>query len=301
VALTQLKSHRRNAVAPIETRSIPDANIVNSQAEPKREKANSEETPANHFFDDDIHYNGYTIQRRSRKARLQYPEEMHEKDHWVDVSYIAIKRNGHLVKKFDADIYFGAGNLASAGFFPFLGGTTQEVFISQDRYRGGCQWIVSLSPRFRVIFDGEKFGVGREASDLSAVDLDKDGIYEIVAPIADFYQLQDKMSISQIPLPDIVFKYDRKKEEYLPANPRFQEYVLEGLIDLSNVNSADDFQYRSVVLDRLLAFIYAGKRNEAWEYFDRSYNLQDKEDLKLRVKSILKRQPVYEFIYNTPR
>jgi hypothetical protein len=299
VALTQLNRHLRSSVASIEMPSIPATNIVSSLPEQLRREPNSEERPADYFFDAVLRYNGYTIEPIVRRARLDYPDETQAKDR-VDVSYMAIKRNGRLVKKFDAGIYFGmGGNSARAGFFPFLGGTTQQVFISQDVNRGGCQWIVSLSPRFCVIFDGRKFGVGREAYDLSAIDLDNDGIYEIVAPITDFYGLQDKMSISQIPLPSIVFKYDPKKEEYLPANPRFQDYVLKGLTDLNDVSTGDDFEHRSVILERLLALIYAGKRKEAWDYFDRCYSLQDKKDLKLRVKTILKGQPVYDFIYNT--
>ncbi len=257
-----------------------------------------EQRPADYFlYEVEFRYSGYTIQRRSRKARLNYPEEAQDTAQRVDVSYVAIEKSRKLRREFDADVYFGMGNSADAGLFPFLGGATQQLFISQDVPRGGCQWIVSLTPQFRVIFDGQEFGVGREATDLSGVDLDHDGVYEIIVPITDFYDFQDKMSISEIPLPDIVFKYDPQQQKYLPANPMFPAYLVKQTSSLNETDISNELHYRSIALHEILPLIYAGERERAWHDFHSFYKLKDKAKIEHRVKSILERQPVYNFIY----
>lgn len=173
-------------------------------------------------------HDGYTIERRSRKAPRDDGEGPTASPIWVDVYYVVIKKAGRVQSRFDADVYFGLGNSANFALFPFLGGETQQVFISQDIFRGGRQWIVSLSPRFRIFFDGYKYSVGRESYDLSAIDLDKDGIYEITVPIISFYGFAN-LSPAGTPLPTIVFKYNGKSEKYLPANPLFREYLLRDI------------------------------------------------------------------------
>ena len=137
---------------------------------------------------------------------------------------------------------------------------------------------------------------------MGIIDLDADGVYEITVPITDFYDLQDKMSMSQIPLPEIVFKYDPHKRKYLPANPVFSDYSLReaGTID-EDVSGNDQFALRAAVLDKLLAYTYVGKQKQAWDFYDKSYKLSDKEEIRHRVNAILIRQPVYKFIYNPSR
>jgi hypothetical protein len=209
-----------------------------------------------------------------------------------------VKKGSMVLAKFDADVYFGLGNSADFGLFPFLGGNSQQLFISQDVPKGGCQWIASLVPTFRIIFDGQEYAVGREGPDMSAVDLDNDGVYEITAPITDFYELQDNLSMSDIPLPTIIFKYNAEKRKYLPANPLFWNRLQQEVDDLRNINTLDEFHQKAGVLDELLTYVYAGKEEMGWKFFDRSYTLEDKAEIRRRVKAILLRQPVYKFIYN---
>jgi hypothetical protein len=156
-----------------------------------------------------------------------------------------------------------------------------------------------LSPRFRVIFDGQAVGVGREGFDLSAQDLDEDGVYEIIAPITDFYQLEDRLYIAAIALPDIIFKFDRAKQRYLPANPIFKNRVFERLGQVPHLDDTDalNFEHRSVALSNLLIHVYAGKQKRGWEAYEKDYKLKDKIEFKRRIKAILKDQPVYKLIY----
>jgi len=44
--------------------------------------------------------------------------------------------------------------------------------------------------------------------------------------------------------------------------------------------------------------IHRAEREQAWQMFDHYYRLPDKGEMQLRIKAILKDQPVYNFIYN---
>jgi hypothetical protein len=250
------------------------------------------------FDDDTLTYNGYVVEKRQRKVRYDYPREARSPSLWVDVSFAVLKRRGKVLARFDDNIYFGMGNNTRFGLFSFLGGPTKQIVISQDIFRGGTQWIVSLSPGYRIIFNGPNWGVGREGDDMGIIDLDHDGVYEITLPITDFYDFQDKLPIARIPLPEIIFKYDARAMRYFPANPMFESYELRGMSDLGVGKSTDEFDQRAMALKTLLAFIYAGKQKQAWDFYEKSYNLSDKEEIRRRVKAILIRQPVYKFIYN---
>ena len=216
----------------------------------------------------------------------------------IDVSYAVLKRKGSVLAKFDGNIYFGMGNDTRFGLFSLLGGPNKQLIVSQDLPRGGTQWVVSLLSQPRIILDGRNWAVGREGDDLRIVDLDHDGVFEIIVPITDFYDLQDKLPIARIPLPEIIFKYDTRTMKYVPANPRFESYGLHGIRDREVAPTADEFDRRAMALQKLLASIYVGKQRQAWDLYNRSYKLSDKEEIRRRVKAILIRQPVYKFIYN---
>lgn len=246
--------------------------------------------------DDRITYRGYVIQRKSRTV----VDEMAPKP--IDISYAVLNRNRKRLMTFDANVYFGAGNSTRFGLIALLGNHTKQAIISQDVYRGGNQWIVALSRQPRVIFDGRIWSVGREGDDLGIVDIDGDGVYEITFPITSFYQLHDKMAMSQIPLPEIVFRYDPKLKTYLPANRRFRNYLLGRTSRLDSLATTDDeFAVRSAILDVVLTRIYAGRESDAWRFYNRTYTLDDKAAIKRRIKSILREQPVYNFIYRRSR
>ena len=251
--------------------------------------------------DNRLSYGYYVLQKRQRRVRYDYPQKARSSSSLIDVSYALLTRKGRALARFDDNIYFGMGNDTRFGLISVLGGSVKQVIISQDVPRGGTQWIIDLSRRARVIYDGPRWAVGREGDDMGVTDLDGDGVYEITVPITDFYDLQDKMSMAQIPLPEIVFKYDPRTREYLPANPLFQDYLFKGITSPADISATDELNHRSLVLRSTLTFIYAGKRQEGWEYFDHYYKLKDESEIRRRVKSILARQPVYKFIYNHRR
>jgi hypothetical protein len=257
--------------------------------------------PADFFADLDRSDNqGFTIEKRLRKVLLESGGK-NSPGTWIDVAYVNVRNKSKLTKTFDADVYFGLGNSADFGYFPFLGDGHKQLFISQDVARGGCQWVVRLSPNFKVLFDGQKLGVGREGPDLGVVDLDDDGTFEILAPITDFYEFQDKMSMYQIPLPTIVFKYDPNAEKYLPANAQFKNYVYEELEKVAGQDSTPQTDHRSKILNNLFIYIYAGEEKRGWDFYDDNYQGNDKEEIRKRVKANLRTQPVYYLIYKRNR
>lgn len=247
---------------------------------------------------DKLTYKGYVVQKRYKKVKLDYPPESKEPSGLVDVSYAVLKRRGKVLAKFDG-IYFGAGNETSFGLFSFLGGSTKQLVVSQDIPRGGNQWIVSLSPRFRVIYDGFKFSTGREAYNMGVIDLDHDGIYEITQPITAFYEFSKWLPVSRTPLPTVVFKYDAKAGRYLPANRRFQAYLLRDVKKAKKQISGPENRIKHLadILPIVLDYIFAGKEKDAWAFYEMAYKLPDKAEVKGNIKAVLKKQPVYRYIY----
>ena len=217
-----------------------------------------------------------------------------------DVESAIITRGNKILRTFDAHISCPLGVYTTFGLFPFLSEGSKQLFITQDVPRGGSQWVVNLEAEPRVVFDGQRFGVGREGYDLSVADFNGDGIREILVPITDFYALHDKISMAGIPLPTIVFKYDAHVRSYVPANPEFAELFLTNVKTENFPAASDEELHRSEVLAAVLDLIYVGRKEEAWHLFEKSYKLSDKREIRHRVKAILEHQPVYRFLYNQP-
>jgi hypothetical protein len=216
----------------------------------------------------------------------------------VEVSYAVVKRKGKVLMKLDADIYFGMGNNTSFGLFPLLGGGEKQLLVSQDIFRGGTQWVVSLSPRPHVIYDGDEFGAGREGSDMGVVDLDRDGVYEITQPVTRFYGFKS-LAPARTPLPTVIFKYDPKARKYLPANALFQDYLLKDVAAARArlTGPEDHINHLADVLHIVLDYIFAGDEETAWAFYEQAYNLPDKVEVRKEIETELKDDPVYRFMY----
>ena len=234
------------------------------------------------FSDEDTSYNGYEMRRLTKTITDEF-------DTNVEVSYAVLMKNKRPLLKFDG-VYFGAGNSTEFGLFNLLGNGSQQFIVSQTVPRTGRHWVVSVAPEVRVLFDSWDYGVGRE--EFYVIDIDKDGIYEISLPVTAFYDMQDKMYMAEIPLPEIIFKYDPKVRKYLPANHLFPDYALRDIQSDIERLSSEDSNYLSTRLDILLRYVYARKEREGWAFFEREYKRQDKEEIKARIVSVLKNAPI---------
>jgi len=146
--------------------------------------------------------------------------------------------------------------------------------------------------------------------DLVPMDLDEDGVFEFTQGILTFDYF-DRLCHALSPIPTVVFKFEENTIEYLPASHLFPEYLLNGIEKdirtVKELNERTDFtiyddsggEYLSAVLQVVLRYIYAGKENEAWSFYDKEYHLSDKEEIQSKIKKRLKSCLVYKQIYET--
>jgi len=255
------------------------------------EKTTDPEILDNIFVGEDrLSYNSFDVVKLAKRIRFDSQTK-------TDVSYAVLKKNGRILAKFDGDIYFGGGNATDFGLFSFLGGVEKQLLVSQTIPRSGRYWIVDLSSDEHVIFDSGDYGVGRE--DFYVIDIDKDGVYEISLPVTAFYMFEN-MDMSETPLPEIIFKYNEKLRKYLPANKEFQEYSLRNLdSDIKNLELEDSNHYLSKRLDIVLRYIYAGRKDDAWTFFEKQYRRPDRKEIKSKIEAILKKEEVYKYLYGS--
>lgn len=232
-----------------------------------------------------LSYQGYTVTKQNKRVRLEGID--------TEVSYAVLKRGDRVVAKFDG-LYHPAGNTTQFGLFPFLGGETKQLVVEQAIPRNWHHWVVSLSPDVSVIFDSGDYGVDGE---LRPIDVNNDRVYEFSKTLVAFYAFENLPS-SESPFIDILFKYDETAGKYLPANHIFQEWALKGIDDeIRDVHSDEEKKYLSKVLTILLRYIYAGREQEGWVFYDKEYRLANKGEVRSRIAEILSNEPVYKFIY----
>jgi len=240
-------------------------------------------------------YRGYVIQQVNKKVRMGSGSSLP-----VNVSYAKISRRGKVIKTFDAGVYFGLGNATEMGFFSLLNNGREQLIISQDVPRGGRQWVVDFTKNAQVIFDGQKFEVGREGDDLSISDLDGDGVYEIEVSITDFYGFENpRLSTMETPLPGIVFKFDSEQGRYLPANPLFKDCLLKDIE--AGEKSARSGNERQSSLGGLMSialdYVFVGEEQRGWKFFEETCKLPDKARIRSDMQDVLAAHPVYRYIY----
>ena len=249
---------------------------------------------SNLFVDvDSISYNEYEV------VRLHKTVHNKEDSRDVPITYAVLKSGGRTIATFDG-VYFGLGNQTDFGFASLLGGETKQLVVSQTVPRGGRQWIVDLSSNATNVFDSKDWGLGQE--DVCIHDYDGDGVEEISLAIASFWGF-GAMSMAESPLPSVVFKYDAKVRKYMPDI----SVLASGLGDIdTEVERIDPDEmpplgskgpYLAPRLEILLRYVYGGRENDGWSFFDRRYNLEDKQEIKREIKLILQTEPVYRFIY----
>lgn len=234
-----------------------------------------------------LSYMGYDIAKLNKKVKLKYTSGE------TEVSYAVLKKGNKVLAKFDGT-YSGVGNATDFGLFSFFGREAKQLVVSQSVPRGGRYWVVNLSPEFRVVYDSRAYRVGRE--DLGVLDIDKDGRYEILQEVTAFYGF-DNFNSAETPLPLVIFKYDDKAGQYLPANDQFQAYSLHDTERAISRLTSDENGYLSSRLDIVLEYIYAGKEKEGLDLFERIYEHPDKDKTRARVMAVLRNDPVYRFIY----
>jgi hypothetical protein len=237
-----------------------------------------------------LSYRGYQAAKLHKKVRIEDFSKS------VEITYAHISRNGKTLSKFDGfeGSHHPLGSDIDFGLFALLNNGSKQLVIEQTQWRNWAHWIVDFSPRYRVVFDSSKWGVGRE---LLYADLDGDGVYEISQAVQAFVFFENLTNGSSH-LVDVVFKYDREKMEYLPANQVIEAKTLGPIEDeAKDLKRDDERTFAPQVLSIMLRYIYAGREKEAWSFYNREYNFRNKSPLRAKIKSALKDEPVHRFIY----
>lgn len=233
-----------------------------------------------------LSYQGYTVIKLRKKVNVEGIK--------TEVSYAVLSKGERIVAVFDG-LYHPMGNTTEFGLFSLIGGESKQLIVEQAIPRNWSHWIIKLVPDFKVIFDSRRWTVDGE---LTLVDVNQDGVFEIRKMLTTFYDFH-KLPMSEAPLIDLLFMYDRNTEQYIPANQVFQDYALKGIEDeVRSLQPNEERKYLSGVIHVVLRYIYAGKREEGWSFYDKQYNLANKSLVKSDVLNKLRNEPVYKFLYD---
>lgn len=244
--------------------------------------------------DETLSFMGYEVVKSRRQSKIGQPAGV------TEIEYAVLRRNGRVVAKFDSPI--DQISEVRFGLFSLLGNDAKQLVIEQTSNKFWRYWIVSLQPQFKVIYDSSKYDVVYE---LRVDDIDSDGKLEIIQSLGSFWYFNSDNLFS--PRPQMIFKYNSSTGTYIPANPEFKEAALKDIEQRIGktrevIERKDDRAYalhvRSAVLDVVLRYFYAGKRDEAWAFYDQHYNVDDKESLRAELKDKLKQDALYREITN---
>ena len=239
---------------------------------------------------DTLSYRGYQIRRHHKTVNFDFLPNRSQ----VEVSYALLTKRNKTVAAFDG-VYHPMGNETQFGLFKLLRNGSRQLVVEQNCWRAGAHWIVDFSRGFRLIYDSSTWNVGRE--ELSVIDLDGDGQDEIIQTSNAFYEFMDIMAMGAIPQPRIIFKYDARAGRYVPANRSFPEYIRKSMTTDLELIQQEQAKLPDAVLPVVLDYIYLGQEKKGWKYFERACGYCDKQELRQRIKAILRKDPVYRYTY----
>jgi hypothetical protein len=249
---------------------------------------------------DDIYAKGNKISYQGYEVTRSFNER-------TQISSATIRKGVRVLLRFND----GGQSLDFTNFalFSLLGTDSKQLIINQ--YSGGAHcctslWIYDLSgPAPKQLFASGRYDVG---IDPVVVDIDRDGTYEFTQSVMAFDYF-DRMSHADSPFPQVAFGYDRSTGKYVPASRMYADYLLKDTEKYSHEvrklnrklastrHEEDVGDYLGTVLQVVLQYIYAGREQEGWAFYDREYRLDDKAQMKMKVKSELRKSAVYNFIY----
>ena len=188
------------------------------------------------------------------------------------------------------------------GLYPVLGGKTKQLVVLQ--YSGGAHCcfsyrIYDLQPKFRLIFDSAKYPIGDGFDELEFKDIDGDGVHEFTQRTMTFHYWDDMAYVSS-PEPSVVFEYNRRTRRFFPASKKFSAYLLKDVQkDIKKIDPNDPSQHWVRSLDITLRYIYAGKQESGWKFYDKQFGIRPgrRDRMKTKIKNALKGDALYRFIY----
>jgi len=193
--------------------------------------------------------------------------------------------------------------------YPFLKRSNKQLVIEQ--YSGGMHccftnWIIELSSDINILYNSQDYNVGYG---IKPLNLDNDEMFEFTTTILsfDYFHLPHGFS----PLPEVLFKYNESKKKYLPANHIFPEFALANIEEIkrdvqkyyNKVNyekndEMSDMKYFSLILEILVRYVYSGKRDIGWTYYEKWYISPTKDEMKTEIQNQFDNCAIYRYIYD---
>ena len=219
---------------------------------------------------------------------------------------LTIKKNEDILVNGDSwwDSY---GDMTAIGVFPLLGNDNKQLIVMQ--YSGGsgglhmCK-IYDLVPNIRLIHDDHEHGLFGE---LTIIDINKDNKYGI-GRIGNSFRTSYMANADRVNS-KVILSYNMNKRKYTIENKSFSDYVL---VDVeNNINKFNNINiplntilkqsfladYTSAILKVLISYIYSGKEQEGWDFFNTRYRLSNKKAVTSYIIERLDNDPVYKEIY----
>jgi len=193
-------------------------------------------------------------------------------------------------------------DMTRIGLFSFLDKKTKQIIIQQSTGGAHCCYlwrIYDLFPVFRLAFDSRRYPIGDAMDDAVLLDIDKDGMLEFIH-YSNMFSYFDDYCFTCLPRPVVVFRYNLEAKQYFPANHIFPAYSLKGVKKSIEQVKEMDRQQRDIfppMLEVLLSYIYSGREKQAWAFYNQYYNSQYGRTLKRKIKSALRRDGIYRFLY----
>ena len=243
--------------------------------------------------DDFLEFNGYRLERE------KVVKELKEEKIKADIFDTVLKKNGKVIKRFEG-VFYPLGNQMDFGSVSLIGGEKQ-FFVIDTTHRFERNWIFSLQPEYRLLFDSADFHLLRGG--MAGIDFDNDGVYEITLSRMEYGIFT--FPNSEVPNVRIIFKYDPQKKRFLPASHLFPEFTLKGLNERIERFRQNERKSFPEVLAITLVYIYAGQESDGWKFFDENFvsyefsgeKIEDKNEAKQKIKKELSENPIYRFIY----
>lgn len=220
-----------------------------------------------------------------------------------DYYQLTIRRNGRVVRVLDWQ-----STTLEFGLFEFVKGRPPFLFVESLSGGANCCAVLSVydvRAGFKaVFFDASK--------SISIADVDGNGTFEIsLAYIGfDYYECFTNLTS---PRPAIVHAFDLKKGRFVVASHRFPEFTLREIEKLkaeadeigktirdpkaNRIDARENCDFLAKVLEILLIYVFAGRRDEGWAYYNRAYTLSDREEMRAKIEKQLKADDEYRAIY----
>ena len=236
-----------------------------------------------------LSYQGYEVEKRVRKS-----------DHETEIEYAVLKRNGRVIVRFDDD-RLDHRSVVRFGLCNFLNEEHRQLVVEQTANKFWRYWVLRLAPKVEVVYDSGRYDL---VFPLGTIDLDGDGRLEIVQNLGSFwYRMGDNVSS---PRPEMIFKYDDRARRYVFANPEFQAVALKDIgrriekvreLRENNQPGITEHYQRAGVADIVIRYLYAGRKREAWDFFEReSKDLDYKQSARAILKEVLSKDALYREI-----